>query len=77
MKIKGNEVLRMSERGFLAIAFSQFDFGMKYKLYRKISYLCDSEDGAYNHVWGYVNSFGTQGEADKYFNKCCDIETIR
>lgn len=35
MKIKGNEVLRMSEKGFLAITFSQFDFGMKYKLYRK------------------------------------------
>lgn len=75
MKIKGNEVLRMSEKEFLAIAFSQFDLGMKYKLYRKISYRC--EDGTYNHVWEYVNSFGTQGEAEQYLNKCCDIETIR
>jgi hypothetical protein len=75
MKIKGNEVLRMSEKGFLAIAFRQFDMGMKYKIYRKITYQC--EDGTCNNVWEYVNSFGTQGEAEQYLNMCCDAETIR
>jgi hypothetical protein len=64
MRIQGNDVLHISDNGYLAVAFSQFDLGMKYKLYRKITYLCD--DGGKNTVWEYVNCFGTQGEAETY-----------
>ena len=33
MKIKGNEVLWLSEKGNVAVAYAQFDLGAKYKVF--------------------------------------------
>lgn len=70
MKVKGNEVLWRSENGNVAVAYSQFDFGEKYKVYRKVKY-------GDNSVWEYNIAFGTQGEAISYAKKIFDKEIER
>lgn len=67
MKIKGNEVLWKSKKENVAVAYSQFDMGEKYKVYRKVKY---NE----SFIWEYVISFGTQGEATRYASKILDVE---
>lgn len=70
MKIKGNEVLWLSEKENVAIAYAQFDLGKKYKVFRKAKY-------GNNSIWEYNNSFGTQGEAIKYTKQILDTEIER
>ena len=70
MKIKGNEVLRLSNKGNVAVAYSQFDLGEKYKVYRKVRY--DE-----NSMWEYSIGFGTQGEATRYAERILDVEVER
>lgn len=70
MKIKGNEVLWLSEKENVAIAYAQFDLGKKYKVFRKAKY-------GNNSIWEYNNSFGTQGEAIKYAKQILDTEIER
>ena len=70
MKIKGNEVLWLSEKGNVAVAYAQFDLGEKYKVFRKVKY-------GDNSIWEYNNSFGTQGEATKYAKQILDTEIER
>ena len=67
MKIKGNEVLWLSEKGNVAVAYAQFDMGEKYKVFCKVKY-------GDNSIWEYNNSFGTQGEATKYAKQILDTE---
>lgn len=38
MKIRGNEVLWLSEKGNVAVTYAQFDLGAKYKIFRKVKY---------------------------------------
>lgn len=70
MKIKGNEVLWLSEKGNVAVAYAQFDLGKKYKVSRKVKY-------GDNSIWEYNNSFGTQGEAIRYAKQILDTEIER
>ena len=70
MKIKGNEVLWLSEKGNVAVAYAQFDLGEKYKVFHKVKY-------GNNSIWEYNNSFGTQGEAIRYAKQILDTEIER
>lgn len=70
MKIKGNEVLWLSEKENVAVAYAQFDLGKKYKVFRKAKY-------GNNSIWEYNNSFGTQCEAIKYVKQILDTEIER
>ena len=70
MKIKGNEVLWLSEKGNVAVSYAQFDLGAKYKVFRKVKY-------GDNSIWEYNNSFGTQGEAIMYAKQILDTEIER
>lgn len=71
MKIKGKEVLWKSEKENIAVAFSQFDMGDKFKVYRKIYY------SSKNSIWEYVIAFGTMGEAVMYAGKIYDEKVMR
>ena len=70
MKIKGNEVLWLSEKGNVAVAYAQFDLGAKYKVFRKVKY-------GDNSIWEYNNAFGTQGEATMCAKQILDTEIER
>lgn len=70
MKIKGNEVLWLSEKENVAVAYAQFDLGEKYKIYRKVKY-------GDNSIWEFNNAFGTQGEATRYAKQILDREIER
>lgn len=70
MKIKGNEVLWLSEKENVAVVYVQFDLGEKYKVYRKVRY--DE-----NSIWEFNNAFGTQGEATRYAKQILDREIER
>lgn len=70
MRIKGNEALWLSEKKNVAVAYSQFDLGEKYKVYSKVRY-------GENSIWEYKISFGTQGEAIKYAEQILDVEVER
>lgn len=54
----------------MAVAYSQFDLGEKYKVYRKVRY--DE-----NSMWEYSIGFGTQGEATRYAERILDVEVER
>lgn len=75
MNVKGNEVLWMSENGNIALTYSQFDLGAKYKVLRKVKY--EREDGEHNEAWESVNAFTTQGEALNYAKKMNDCDVYR
>ena len=66
MKIRGDEVLWLSEKGNVAVTYAQFDLGEKYKIFRKVKY-------GDNSIWEYNISFGTQGEAIKYAKQILDV----
>ena len=70
VRIKNNEVMWRSEKGNVTVAYAQFDMGDKYKIYHKVKY-------SDNHVWEYVITFGTYGEALNYANKIHDMEVER
>ena len=70
MKIRQNEGLWLSNKGNVAVKYSQFDLGEKYKIYRKVNY-------GDNSVWEYNNTFGTQGEAISYAKQILDREVER
>ena len=70
MKIRQNEALWLSNKGNVAVKYSQFDLGKKYKIYRKVNY-------GDNSVWEYNNAFGTQGEAISYAKQILDREVER
>lgn len=70
MKIRGNEVLWLSEKGNVAVTYAQFDLGAKYKIFRKVKY-------GDNSVWEFNNAFGTQGEVTKYAKQILDVEIER
>ena len=70
MKIKENEVLWLSNKGNVTVAYSQFDLGEKYKVYSKVKYRDNS-------IWEYNISFGTQGETIKYAKQILDVEIER
>ena len=70
MKINGNVVLWKSDKENVAVAYSQFDLGEKYKVYRKVKY-------GDNSIWEYSIGFGTYGEAVNYAGKILDIEIKR
>lgn len=70
MKINGNVVLWKSDKENVAVAYSQFDLGEKYKVYRKVKY-------GDNSIWEYSIGFGTHGEAVNYAGKILDIEIKR
>lgn len=70
MKIKGNEVLWLSEKENVAVVYAQFDLGEKYKVYSKVRY--DE-----NSIWEYNIGFGTQGEATRYAKQILDTEIER
>lgn len=72
MKIKGNEVIWKSEKENVAIAFSKFDMGKKYKVYHKVSYLPENFD-----TWEFVIAFDTMGEASDYAGKIYDEPALR
>ena len=70
MKIKGNEVLWLSEKENVAVVYVQFDLGEKYKVYRKVRY--DE-----NSIWEFNNAFGTQSGATRYAKQILDREIER
>lgn len=70
MKIRGDEVLWLSEKENVAVAYAQFDLGEKYKVFRKVKY-------GDNSIWEYNISFGTQCEAIKYAKRILDIKIER
>lgn len=65
MKIKGNEILWLSDKGNAAVTYGQFDLGAKYKVLRRVRY-------GENIVWDYVNSFTDYCEALNYAKKIYD-----
>lgn len=70
MKIRGDEVLWLSEKGNVAVTYAQFDLGAKYKIFRKVKY-------GDNSVWEFNNAFGTQSEAIGYAKQILDVEIER
>lgn len=70
MKIRGNEVLWLSEKENVAVAYAQFDIGGKYKIYHKVKY-------SDNSIWEFYNAFGTQSEATRYAKQMLDREIER
>ena len=72
MKIKGNEILWKSENGNIAVAFSKFDMGDKYKIYQKILFVPENLES-----WDFLISFGTMGEAVSYAGKIHDEPALR
>ena len=70
MKIRGNELLWLSEKGNVAVTYAQFDLGAKYKIFRKVKYGDSS-------VWEFNNAFGTQSEAVGYAKQILDVEIER
>lgn len=54
----------------MAVAYSQFDLGEKYKVYSKVRY-------GENSMWEYRIGFGTQGEATRYAEHILDVEVER
>ncbi len=78
MKIKGNEACMISNNGYLAVTYSPFDFGNRYKLYRKISYIQDGNvPEEFYDVWTYVTSFQSFTAARQYMENAPDVKTIR
>ena len=61
-----NMCLWASEKSNIIVNYDQYYLGMKYKVYRRISY---------NRLirWEYVNSFNTLGEAVTYAKRMNDI----
>lgn len=70
MKIRGDEVLWLPEKGNVAVAYAQFDLGEKYKVFRNVKY-------GNNSVWEYNIGFVTQVEAIKYAKQILDTEIER
>lgn len=70
MKIRGDEVLWLSEKGNVAVTYAQFDLGEKYKIFRKVKY-------GDNSIWEFDNAFGTQSEATRYAKQILDTEIER
>ena len=70
MKIRGDEVLWLSEKGNVAVTYAQFDLGAKYKVFHKVKY-------GDNSIWEYNISFRTQGEAIRYAKQMLDTEIER
>lgn len=70
MKIKGNEVLWLSEKENVAVTYVQFDLGEKYKIFHKV------KQGD-NSIWEYNIGFGTQSEAIGYAKQILDTEIER
>lgn len=70
MKIRGDEVLWLSENENVSVVYAQFDLGEKYKVFRKVKY----DD---NSVWEYNIGFGTQSEAVRCAKQILDIEIER
>ena len=75
MKIRLDEVLWMSENGNVALTYSQFDLGAKYKVLTKIRYKLDG--GGCNEMWEFYNAFGTYGDALNYAKQICDCGIYR
>lgn len=65
MKVRDYKEMWKSEKENVFVFYSQFDMGMKYKVYRKVSY-----DG--NIRAEYLISFGTMGEAIQYAKQVYD-----
>jgi hypothetical protein len=70
MKIRGDEVLWLSKKENVAVTYTQFDLGEKYKIFCKVKY-------GDNSVWEFNNAFGTQGEAIKYAKQILDVKIER
>ena len=70
MKIRGDEVLWLSEKGNVAVTYAQFDLGEKYKVFRKVKY-------GDNSVLEYNIGFGMKGEAIRYAKQILDVEIER
>lgn len=70
MKIRGNEVLWISENKNVVVAYAQFDLGEKYKVFRRVKY-------GDNSTWEYKIAFGTQSEAIRYAKQILDREIER
>ena len=68
--IYSHEVLWLSDKGNVAVAYAREDLGEKYKIYCKAKY-------GDNSVWEYYNGFGTQGEAMRYASQIYDVEIER
>lgn len=68
--IHSHEVLWLSDKGNVAVAYAREDLGEKYKIYCKAKY-------GDNSVWEYYNGFGTQGEAMRYASQIYDVEIER
>ena len=77
MKIKGNEVLWISENKNIVLTYAQFDLGSKYKVLRKIKYGLEYGDCDCNESWEFNNAFITQGEALNYAKKMNDCDIYR
>ena len=81
MKIKGNEVIYLSPNGNVAVSYSIFDLGDKYKIHKKavINRDFNSSTSTYetdfheqHQYWKYVASFGFVGQAVEYAKKIFD-----
>ena len=65
MKVKDYKQMWKSEKENVFVFYNQFDMGMRYKVYRKVSY-----DG--NVRVEYMTAFGTMGEAVQYAKRVHD-----
>ena len=71
MKIRGNDVVNVSENGNVAVTYNRFGCGNRYNVYKRCLY-----SGGICH-WEYSVSFGTLGEAMTYAKKIYDVITER
>ena len=67
MTIKGNDVIYLSDRQYVAVTHNPFGMGMQYNVYRKKNYPL-GETG-----WEYQDSFDTVYEAVEYAKMMVDI----
>lgn len=67
MKIRGNEVIYLSPNGNVAVSYSVFDLGDKYKIHKR---QVVAETGA--QYWRFETTFPCVGQAVDYAKKIFD-----
>ena len=70
-KIRGNEIWWKSEKGNVAVAYSKFDLGKKYQVFRKVR-----DDAGWPLGWRFEEAFDSPLRALEYWENAADLPVL-
>ena len=71
MKIFGKEVWWLSDRENVAVAYSTFDFGKRYHVYRRVR-----DDAGWALGWRFEEAFDSGLQALNYWKNAADLPSL-